>query len=65
MTFTVTTQQLSLVVGKDGKREVRSGNLQIQVGGSSAMAQGSLTQNLVLEGAAKAPEYHFVAADVK
>ena len=35
VTFTVTTQQLSLVVGKDGKREVRPGSLQIQVAATS------------------------------
>ena len=50
VTFTVTTQQLSLVVGKDGKREVRPGNLQIQVGGSSAIGPGTLAQALTLEG---------------
>jgi beta-glucosidase len=65
VTFTVTTHQLSLVVGKDGKREVRPGNLQIQVGGSSAKGSGTLTQTLVLEGSPKAPEYHFVAPAVK
>ncbi len=65
VTFTVTTQQLSLVVGKDGKREVRPGNLRIQVGGSSAGGPGALTQALALEGPAKAPEYHFVAPVVK
>jgi len=65
VTFTVTTQQLSLVVGKDGKREVRPGALQLQVGGSSAMRPGVLTQTLALDGAAKAPLYHFVAPMVK
>jgi hypothetical protein len=65
VTFTVTTQQLSLVVGKDGKREVRPGNLQLQVGGNSVIAPGTLTQALVLDGAPKAPEYRFVAPVVK
>ncbi len=65
VTFTVTTQQLSLVVGRDGKREVRPGNLQLQVGGSSVIGPGTLTQPLALEGAAKAPEYHFVAPVIK
>ena len=65
VTFIITPQQLSLVVGKDGKREVRPGNLQIQVGGSSAMDPGTLTQSLALEGPATAPAYHFVAAVVK
>ena len=63
--FTITTQQLSLVVGKDGKREVRPGNLQIQVGGSSAMVPGTLTQPMTLEGPPLAPKYHFVAPTVK
>ncbi len=61
VTFTVTAQQLSLVVGKDGKREVRPGNLQIQVGGNSAIGPGTLTQALILEGRAQTPEYRFVA----
>ena len=65
VTFTVTTQQLSLVVGKDGKREVRPGNLQILVGGSSAKGPGTLTQALTLDGSPKAPEYHFVAPVVR
>jgi beta-glucosidase len=65
VTFTVTTQQLSLVVGKDGKREVRPGNLQIQVGGSSVIGPGTLVQALALDGASKAPEYHFVAPMIK
>ena len=65
VTFTVTTQQFSLVVGKDGKREVRPGNLQIQVGGSSAMGPGTLTQVLTLEGKPLAPKYNFVAPVVK
>ena len=65
VTFTVTTQQLSLVVGKDGKREVRPGNLQIQVGGSSAIGSGTLTQALALEGSPLAPKYNFVAPVVK
>jgi beta-glucosidase len=65
VTFTVTTQQLSLVVGKDGKREVRPGNLQIQVGGNSVIGPGTLVQALALDGAPKAPEYHFVAPVVK
>ena len=65
VTFTVTTQQLSLVVGKDGKREVRPGNLQVQVGGSSVIGPGVLTQALALEGSPKAPEYRFVAPVVK
>jgi beta-glucosidase len=60
VTFTVTTQQLSLVVGKDGKREVRPGNLQIQVGGSSVIGKGTLTQSLILEGSPIAPKYNFV-----
>ena len=65
VTFTVTTQQLSLVVGKDGKREVRPGNLQIQVGGDSAMESGTLTRSLTLEGTPIAPKYNFVAPVVK
>jgi beta-glucosidase len=65
VTFTITTQQLSLVVGKDGKREVRPGNLQIQVGGSSAIGPGTLVQALTLEGSPLAPKYHFVAPVVK
>jgi beta-glucosidase len=65
VTFTITTQQLSLVVGKDGKREVRPGNLQIQVGGRSAMDAGTLTQSLALAGPATAPEYRFVAPVVQ
>jgi hypothetical protein len=64
VTFTITTQQLSLVVGKDGKREVRPGNLQIQVGGSSAIVPGTLTQAITLEGPPLAPAYHFVAPAV-
>jgi len=65
VTFTITTQQLSLVVGKDGKREVRPGNLQLQVGGSSVIGPGTLTQPLTVEGSPKAPEYHFVGPDVR
>jgi hypothetical protein len=61
VTFTLTTQQLSLVVGKDGKREVRPGNLQLQVGGTSAIGPGTLVQAMALEGQALAPKYHFVA----
>jgi beta-glucosidase len=61
VSFTITTQQLSLVVGKDGKREVRPGNLQIQVGGSSANVPGTLTQPITLTGSPLAPKYHFVA----
>ncbi len=65
VTFTITTQQLSLVVGKDGKREVRPGNLQIQVGGSSAMEPGTLAQTLTLEGSPFTPKYNFVKPAVK
>ena len=65
VTFTITTQQLSLVVGKDGKREVRPGKLQIQVGGSSAIGPGTLVQALTLAGSPLAPEYHFVGAGGK
>jgi len=65
VTFAVTTQQLSLVVGKDGQREVRPGSLEIQVGGSSAKGPGTLTRALTLEGSAKAPKYHFVAPVVR
>ncbi|HEX5399138.1 MAG TPA: glycoside hydrolase family 3 C-terminal domain-containing protein, partial [Verrucomicrobiae bacterium] len=61
VTFTITTQQLSVVVGKDDKREVRPGRLQIQVGGSSAIGPGTLVQELTLEGSLVAPKYHFVA----
>jgi hypothetical protein len=64
VTFTVTTHQLSLVVGKDGKREVRPGNLQVQVGGSSVIGPGTLVRAMTLEGQALAPEYHFVAPAV-
>jgi beta-glucosidase-like glycosyl hydrolase len=60
VTFTITTQQLSLVVGKDGKREVRPGTLQIQVGGSSAIGPGTLVQALTLEGSPLSPKYHFI-----
>lgn len=65
MTFTVTPQQLSLVVGKDGLREVRPEKLQIQVGGSSVIDQSSLTQDLTLEGAPHTPEYRFAEATIK
>jgi len=65
VTFTVTAQQLSLVVGKDGKREVRPGNLQIQVGGSSVIGWATLVQTLALEGAAKTPEYRFIGPVIK
>ena len=65
MTFTITMQQLSLVVGKDGKREVRPDNLQIQVGGSSEVVPGTLTRTLTLEGPALAPKYNFVEPRVK
>jgi beta-glucosidase len=61
VTFTITTQQSSLVVGKDGKREVRPGNVQIQVGGSSVIGPGTLVQSLALTGPAAAPKYHFIA----
>ncbi len=61
VTFTITTQQLSLVVGKDGKREVRPGNLQLQVGGSSAIVPGTLIQQIALTGSPLAPKYHYVA----
>ena len=61
VTFTITTHQLSLVVGKDGKREVRPGSLQVQVGGSSAIGPGTLVQALTLQGQPLAPKYHFVA----
>ena len=64
VTFTITTQQLSLVVGKEGKREVRPGNLQLQVGGSSAIGPGALVQAMTLEGQPLAPKYHFVAPTV-
>jgi beta-glucosidase len=65
VTFTVTAQQLSLVVGKDGKREVRPETLQLQVGGSSAITPGTLTVPVVLEGTPKTPTYNFVAPVVK
>ena len=65
VTFTVTTQQLSLVVGKNDKREVRPGAIQIQVGGSSAIGPGTLTRTLTLEGPPKKPDYRFVAPIVK
>ena len=60
VTFTVTTHQLSLVVGKDGKREVRPGNLQVQLGGSSVVGPGTLVQALTLEGQPFTPKYQFV-----
>ena len=59
--FTITTQQLSLVVGKDGKREVRPGDLQIQVGGSSAAGPETLVKKLTVTGQPLAPKYHYVA----
>ena len=62
--FTITTQQLSLVVGKDNKREVRPGKLQIQVGGSSANSPSTLVRALTLAGPPIAPKYHFVAPEV-
>jgi hypothetical protein len=65
VTFTITTQELSLVVGKDGKREVRPGNLQVQVGGSSANGPGTLVQAISLTGNPTAPKYHFVAPIVR
>lgn len=65
VTFTITTQELSLVVGKDGKREVRPGNLQVQVGGSSANGPGTLVQAISLTGNPTAPKYHFVAPTVR
>ena len=65
VTFTITTQQLSLVTGKDGRREVRPGNLQIQVGGSSAIVTGTLTHTLTLEGQPFTPKYNFVKPVVK
>ncbi len=65
VTFTITTQQLSLVVGKDGKREVRPGALQVQVGGSSAIGSGTLTKDLTLTGPPLAPTYNFVAPSVE
>jgi hypothetical protein len=61
VSFTITTQQLSLVVGKDDQREVRPGNVQIQVGGSSVIGPGTLTQAITLTGSPLAPKYHFVA----
>ncbi len=64
VTFTITTHQLSLVVGKDGKREVRPGSLQVQVGSSSAIGPGTLVQAIALEGAAFSPKYNFVAPAV-
>jgi len=65
VTFTITTQQLSLVVGKDGKREVRPGGLQVQVGGSSAIGTGTLAQAIRLTGTAAVPTYHFVPPSVE
>ncbi len=65
VTFTITTQQLSLVIGKDGKREVRPGKLQIQIGGSSVIGPGTLVQALTLEGAPLAPQYSFRGACVQ
>jgi hypothetical protein len=64
VTFTITTQQLSLVVGKDGKREVRPGDLQIQVGGSSAAGPETLVKKLTVTGQPLQPKYHFVSAVV-
>ena len=65
VTFTITTQQLSLVVGKDGKREVRPGSLQLQVGGGSVIGPGTLIQPLTLTGPSVEPKYHFVAPVVQ
>lgn len=60
VTFTITSQQLSLVVGKNGKRQVLPGRLQLQVGGSSAVGPGALTRTITLVGSPVAPEYHFI-----
>jgi beta-glucosidase len=65
VTFTITTQQLSLVVGKDGKREVRPETLEVQIGGSSAIGPGTLTRKFTLTGQPEPPQYHFVAPEVK
>lgn len=64
VTFTITTQQLSLVVGKDGRREVRPGDLQIQIGGSSAVGPGTLVKKLTVTGQPLAPKYQFVGTVV-
>lgn len=65
VTFTITTQQLSLVVGKDGKREVLPEKLEVQIGGSSAIGPGTLTRTFTLAGQPKPPQYRFVAPEVK
>jgi beta-glucosidase len=65
VTFTITTQQLSLVVGKDGKREVRPETLEVQIGGSSAIGPGTLRRKFALAGQPEPPQYHFVAPEVK
>jgi hypothetical protein len=65
VTFTITTQQLSLVVGKDGKREVRPETLEVQIGGSSAIGPGTLTRKFTLAGQPEPPQYHFVAPEAK
>ena len=65
VTFTITTHQLSLVVGKNDKREVRPGNLQIQVGGSSAIVPGTVTQTIALTGSPFTPAYRFIEPVVK
>ena len=63
--FIITTQQLSLVVGKDGKREVRPGDVQVQVGGSSLIGQNTLTQSLTITGSPLPPKYNFMAPVVQ
>jgi hypothetical protein len=62
--FTITSQQLALVVGDDGKREVRPGSLQIRVRGSSATGPATLVRTTTREGSPLAPKYHFVTPAV-
>jgi len=62
--FTVTGHQLS-IVGTDSKRVDRPGNVTLQVGGTSVIGPGVLTQPLAIEGSPKNPEYKYVAPSVQ
>ena len=64
VTFTVTGHQLS-IVGPDAKRVDRPGNVTLQVGGTSTIEKGVLTQPLAIEGSPKNPEYKYVGPSVQ